>query len=93
MKVTESQIRQAVRSVLKEAKTPEERLADELANIEKEFEQLHADLEAKRQRRIDQANRKWSPEQVTKRSDRAKAASSPEMMAARKAEKEKDEKF
>ena len=93
MKVTESQIRQTVRRVLKEAKTPEERLADELANIEKEFEQLHADLEAKRQRRIDQANRKWSPEQVTKRSDSAKAANTPEKLAARQAEKEKDAKF
>lgn len=69
MKITESQIRQTVRKVLKEAKTPEEMLADERASIDKEFEQLHADLGAKRQRRIDQANRKWSPEQVNKHSD------------------------
>lgn len=93
MKFTESQIRRTVRSVLKEAKTPEERLADELASIEEEFQQLHANLEAKRQRKIELANKKWSPDEVTKRSDRAKAANAPEKLAARQAEKEKDEKF
>jgi hypothetical protein len=91
MKIAESQIRQLVRKIVKEANGPEEKLAMELEKIEKAHQAELMALEAKKQRAIELAHKKWSTEEVNKRAERAKATYSPDAVAARQAVKDATE--
>ena len=88
MRITESQMKLLVRKMVKEAVSNEEKLATELEKIENQHQAELKALEARKQRAIELAQKKWSPEEVNRRAERAKVTYSPEAMATRKAEKD-----